>query len=684
MQAAAVDAALVQATAFAEKLVDTYLTQVAAGEVGRDGTGRASDAPILANKPPTALLYGRVQSGKTAAMILTSALCLDNAFRVILVLTADNVALVEQTANRFKALNGPRVFSSVADDVYEWEGQEDDIQADVPREGIVLVCAKDAFHLPRIIQFLQRIEAPLYPAIVFDDEADAATPDTTLAARSSGRANAPAIPSTINRRVIENQRPGEEGESIREVLPHSVYVQVTATPYILFLQKYDSAIRPNITFPLEPGAGYCGGEVFFGEFDPAIGSAPPVVVVGSNELQLLNRRTIPAGLASSIEFFLLSAAAKALVDGRWPDEGFKHLSHSSVNIDQHAVVANHIERHLGEIRRQIRENRPAAEGRFAPAFEELRRTAMPHAQDLGALLDVLPDAIRQAECIRVNSDTDIPRYGPRLNFVVGGNILGRGLTIEDLLVTYYVREAKTPQMDTVWQHARMYGYREPLMPFTRVYLPSRTADRFREIHESEEDLRAVLRMEAEGTDVPIIVPRGMRATRPNALDPTSVRIIRGGREQIFPRYFAEDMVAAVEIKAVLDDAAVPIADGVPRDQRPTQVPFATFASLIEQVPMHQDEPGPWHTDSIMTLVQSMEAQYGGHGYVYVRALEQAPPVTGWIRGRLNGIEIALLRRISPNVPSLALLYWQDADAPLGWYPTLVMPANSATTIFNPD
>jgi len=95
-------------------------------------------------------MYGRVQSGKTAAMVLTSALCLDNGFRIIVVLTSDNVALVKQTASRFKALDGPRVFSSYKEESYEWEGQENELREDIASDGLVLVCAKDAFHLPRV------------------------------------------------------------------------------------------------------------------------------------------------------------------------------------------------------------------------------------------------------------------------------------------------------------------------------------------------------------------------------------------------------------------------------------------------------------------------------------------------------------------------------------------------------
>jgi hypothetical protein len=72
MSEAAVDSALEQAERFADILVDLYEEQIAPGEVGSDGAARASEAHIAANRGPTALMYGRVQSGKTAAMILTA------------------------------------------------------------------------------------------------------------------------------------------------------------------------------------------------------------------------------------------------------------------------------------------------------------------------------------------------------------------------------------------------------------------------------------------------------------------------------------------------------------------------------------------------------------------------------------------------------------------------------------
>jgi hypothetical protein len=507
----AVDAVLTQASVFADGLVTTYESSVARGEVGVGGSARASEALPVGPRAPSALLYGRVQSGKTAAMVLTAALALDNGFRLVIVLTADNVELVRQTANRFRDIEGPRVLSTLKeDDAAEWrapdsEAAEQDFIVDVDRDGLVFICAKNALHLPQVLAFLQRIDAASFPALIFDDEADAATPDYTLQARSLGRTNAPEYASTINRRIIENTRPGEQGQSALEILPHNMYVQVTASPFVLILQRLTSRLRPTVTFLLEPGTGYCGGEEFFGEYDPESDEipAPPLVLVADREATALARRPSPPGLAASIEFAILSSAVLAL-DRGWPSDGsgYKHLSHTSPRVDQHTLVAEHIERHLTLIRRELRDSPEAARSRFETAYRELGRTNN-SLQELPELMPAITSITRQAQVLRINASSQRAAYGPRLNFLVGGNILGRGLTIDDLLVTYYLRQAQVSQMDTVLQHARMYGYRDLLLPYTRL-----SAMAARHILFQEEDKETYVKTMLESVTAPKKASKG--------------------------------------------------------------------------------------------------------------------------------------------------------------------------------
>jgi hypothetical protein len=546
------DAIIAQAAAFVQKIADAYECDVARGEVSADGSGRASESEPIGHRCPTALLYGRVQSGKTASMITSTALALDNGFRTIVVLTANNVALVRQTANRFKALGGPRVLSTAVEaDEYEWEGQIDELREDLGQRGLVLVCAKEATHLPAVIRLLQQLSAAEYPALILDDEADAATPDTTLAARTSARPNAPQFPSATFRRVVENTVPGQLGDSIREILPHHVFAQVTATPFVLLLQRPDSPLFPGVIHLLESGAGYRGGEDFFAQFDAdSARPKPPLVLVPDSESQslLAARLDAPTGLAASINFFILSAAAHALTvrQGRFGDQGYKYLAHTSVRMTQHDHVVDVINAHVHSIRRVLRDpSSDEARAMFLAAYEELQRTApllegmLSALPSLDDLLRIAVDGLSQVEVIKVNASTGEPQYGPAYNFVVGGNILGRGITIDDLLVTYYLRQAQTSQMDTVWQHGRMFGYRAQIMPDTRVFLPRRLAILFKKIHEAEESLRDVLRALAAGQPVPINILGGARATRPNALEPNAIEVYRPGT-QIFPAYVVSD------------------------------------------------------------------------------------------------------------------------------------------------
>src|SRR5690606_36351539 len=125
------------------------------------------------------------------------------------------------------------------------------------------------------------------------------------------------------------------------------------------------------------------------------------------------------------------------------------------------------------------------------------------------------------------------KFESRYNFLVGGNILGRGLTIDDLLVTYYLRQARVSQMDTMHQHARMYGYRQHLMPFTRVFLPQTLALRFRQLHEGEQGLRDLLGNDGSGRTIPVEVAGDLRPTRSNILDIGAISAYRPG-QQVYP------------------------------------------------------------------------------------------------------------------------------------------------------
>src|SRR4051812_32242017 len=147
------------------KVLEAYTTRVAAGEVGVGGTAVASDSAPIDTLAPTGLLYGRVQSGKTVAMITFCAAAIDNGFRVIVVLTSDFVKLVEQTADRFAALDGPLIKNALQSD--NWNDDREHVKKHIGKHGVVFICTKNQQRLTSLVEFLDTIGAAGYPALVW-------------------------------------------------------------------------------------------------------------------------------------------------------------------------------------------------------------------------------------------------------------------------------------------------------------------------------------------------------------------------------------------------------------------------------------------------------------------------------------------------------------------------------------
>jgi Z1 domain len=81
---------------------------------------------------------------------------------------------------------------------------------------------------------------------------------------------------------------------------------------------------------------------------------------------------------------------------------------------------------------------------------------------------------------------------PNLRAVlISGNKLSRGLTLEGLLVSFYVRRANA--YDTLLQMGRWFGYREDYVDLTRLYTTTVLADNFRDLATYEEELRQEIR-----------------------------------------------------------------------------------------------------------------------------------------------------------------------------------------------
>jgi hypothetical protein len=667
----------VDALGLLEKVLQAYDTKVARGEVGATGSSLATAADPVGGGCPTGLLYGRVQSGKTVAMITFTAAAIDNGFRVVVVLTSDFVKLVEQTADRFAALDGPLVRNCLMSE--SWSVDLEHLRKHIGKHGVVFICTKNQQRLSDLVDFLKDVGAANYPALVLDDEADQATLDTTVQARSSGRKNAPTQASAIHRMTVQD----DEGQSIRQTLRHHAFIQVTATPYALLLQNVENELRPTFTHLIEPGAGYTGGEAFF-DVHHVETESPPLVLVAEDESSVIDAGDDPlppTGLKRAIAFFLVASGAQNLLEPLSKNYGQNFLCHTSQRTADHAKVASLIRNYVNQVTDDLeRGTETETSMRLRGGYDELKKT-LPEPPTFEDILERIKRRLPRREMPIVNSANSPVSFARELNFIVGGNILGRGLTIDNLLVTYYLRRAKTSQMDTVLQHARMYGYRKNLMPFTRVFLPEPLAARFHFIQNAERNLRRQL-AENDGARVTVEVMANLRATRLNVLDTQSLAAYEPGGH-IYPGAPDFSVRALDRFKEIKDQLAA-ASGGAIREGDFVSVDSGKLIELMHELPYDEDLANMWDPQMLEQLLKRLAMRKNFQAFLYCRGMSRRK--TTLPTGALSGDELKMAR----GKPGPVLCAFYDDGRGVSeksknrsyWYPSLVLPSDMPTQVFN--
>ncbi len=552
---------------------------------------------------------------------------------------------------------------------------------------LLLICSKGTTSLQNISRFLVGIAADRFPAIIFDDEGDQASLDTNIRRRARSRGVAVA-PSAINA-IIQN--------AVRPAIPKHVYVSVTGTPQAVLLQSADSNNRPSFIVMLPPGASYVGGDRFFGTEEPDDNTALITLVDRNEQQQLLNRRRpIPPGLRASILFFLVSAAA-AFINRNPPERGYSYLCHPSLKNDEQAIAEGRINAFLTDVLRAL-----LGAGDEYNILADLRTAHTALATTLGA---ETPNFDRVAQTIRqylpgrrllvINARTKRQGidYGPGLNFLIGGNTLGRGIAIRDLLVTYYVREARMSQIDTMHQHARMYGYRLGTLPYTRLFIPRHLYYRFRDIHNSDEDLRAFIEQHRDElpTTFPVEVAFNLRATRQGVLEVGKIDTLQPG-QHIYPNYIVvpqDNQVYDWVLRLLRGHFNVP--NGMPDElERAAGAGVVIDQSAAKALISHirTASKNTWRDSTIADVIAKVADAFGNRIRLRFRTADRTVREGGFIStGTLAGDQLIAARAADiPTLWIMAATTKEDSAAGGGhafMYPTFVIPSRFPSLfIFN--
>ena len=462
------------------------------------------------------LVLGYVQSGKTTNFTAVIAKAADAGYRFFLVLGGVHNALRQQTQDRLNEQLWERHpelwFRLTDDDDFRPDANVDFHLAPSSQRRVLAIVKKNGPRLRALHKWLSGARPEILascPMLIIDDEADQATVNTAKPDRS------PTTMNRIIRRVVNE-------------VPKSAYVGYTATPFanVLIDPNDETDLYPrDFIVDLPRAAAYIGPEAIFGreplKFDPD-GTEDEdgndfVREVPAAELDDLRPKgakgrhdfepSVTDSLDAALRYFLLSTAAR-----RVRGEGNRHataLVHTSQHVDIHRKTADVIERHMTALARRLAERDPQL-------LEELEETWLDEidrvpAQDWDndpvAWEDVaakLPTVAHDVVVITDNSQSDIrldfDEKAPRVIIAVGGNTLSRGLTLEGLAVSFFVRTASA--YDTLLQMGRWFGYRKGYADLTRIWMTAEMQEWFHHLATVEQEIRFDIERYAQSHETP--------------------------------------------------------------------------------------------------------------------------------------------------------------------------------------
>lgn len=471
------------------------------------------------------LVVGYVQSGKTANFTALIAKAADRGYKLVIVLSGIHNSLRGQTQSRInKELGLEEGKDSVGIPIpaQQWWGitSADDDGDFKPStdpgplaQGVraIMVIKKNATVLRRLVKWLERVPENI-PTLIIDDEADQASINTSASEQTDLRSvdidgteiGDEIDPSTINGLIRE----------IVNKFSRVSYVAYTATPFANVLIDPDQSTHSNgkdlyprdFIISLGRHSTYFGAERFFRRTSDSDDESSLRVIrtVPDNEIPRLSPTgtrskyslpTVDGSLADALLDWVLASAAN---DQRNGTQTSSMLIHTSPSIQTQNDLKIAVAAQIAYLQNQWSYSRNELsiilEKRWNQDFVSTTTTYGVYTS--ASYQEVYPYICKllAPSVIRVlalnSSSNDILDFDSDSNqklILIGGNRLSRGITVENLLVSFYVRASVA--YDTLLQMGRWFGYRGKYADLTRLWTTTDILERFRHLALVEQDLR---------------------------------------------------------------------------------------------------------------------------------------------------------------------------------------------------
>lgn len=492
--------------------------------------------------PVKGLVIGNVQSGKTANMAALMAMAADWGWNMFVVLSGTIENLRVQTQNRlFADLNQqgslwwrPLQHLSKKVDISQ---KAQSLHFDQgSKERYFTVCLKNSTRLKNLIQWAQadKNKQRQMKILVIDDEADQAGINTCKIDQSEL--------SKINKliRALVNGK-NEENKDIETQYLAMNYIGYTATPYANILNEAgEGSLYPrNFITTLAVSKEYFGPQQIFGYSGDSVSFDGMDIVRTIDTDELMELKGIhdgdvfdtPESLVDAVCWFMCGVACMRIWGYKKP---VSMLIHTSQLTAHHRAIADVVNDWIVNtpdkdiIKRAERvwyeETEKFSINTFRDQYPTYDRSddeinKYPDFSEVEEQLEILlGDGISHIEldaegtltyhkgihlCIDNCANSGVSGDGMHVRLaypdshnmpspapafiVVGGATLSRGLTIEGLISTFFLRSVG--QADTLMQMGRWFGYRKKYELLPRLWITEKTRQQFVFLAALDQELR---------------------------------------------------------------------------------------------------------------------------------------------------------------------------------------------------
>lgn len=449
------------------------------------------------------LVVGYVQSGKTANMTAVIAKAVDTGYNLIVLLGGVTNKLRAQTQRRLEGDIVERhrhlwqLYTTVDDDGDFVRPANGQFTMPVTGRAQLVVMKKETNRLDAFLRTIERTPTKVLRSLktlIIDDECDQASVD------ASNRDNSPTRINEGIRRIIR-------------ALPAVSYVGYTATPFAnVFINPHESddLYPEDFITDLPRPKDYFGTREVFG-FDPDDAGDDEGASAGKDMIRKIPTEEVarlrPAGSRAQVAFipeitaelekalfwFLITCAVR-----RRRGQIASHMTmlvHTSPNVSQHTRMADAIRAWLTHCATDLTTATGEAWGRLESVWgdETARVPLVGHDEQALTPRELVPWLREVLESLEVAVENGISEE--RLDYtskaktyiVVGGSVLARGLTLEGLSVSFFLRTSQ--QYDTLLQMGRWFGYRFGYADLPRLWTTSDLALNFRALARIEDEIR---------------------------------------------------------------------------------------------------------------------------------------------------------------------------------------------------